>query len=82
MNPWLALAIFVLSIADDILVVYYMRRVVAGRKATASLLSGGITLLISLEVFVYVSNLQYVIPNVIGSTVGTWIALWLGIVIV
>ncbi len=75
MNPWLALVIFLLSVADDILVVYYLRRVIAGRRVAASLLSGALTILISLEVFVYVSNWQYILPNAMGSVVGTWIAL-------
>jgi hypothetical protein len=75
MNPWLAIAIFLLSVADDILVVFYMRRVVAGRRASASLLSGGLTLLISLEVFIYVSDWIYILPNCLGSILGTWIAI-------
>ncbi len=75
MNPWLALAIFLLSVGDDILVVYYLRRVITGRRVAASLLSGALTILISLEVFVYVSNWQYILPNALGSVIGTWLAL-------
>jgi glycopeptide antibiotics resistance protein len=77
MNLWLALAIFVLSITDDIAVVIYLRRVVAGKRKSAALLSGGLTLLISLEVFIYVSDWIYLFPNAIGSVIGTWIALCL-----
>ena len=77
MNPWIALAIFLLSVGDDILVVFYMRRVVTGRRVAASLLSGALTVLISLEVFIYVSNWVYIIPNCLGSVVGTWLALWI-----
>ena len=77
MNPWLALAIFLLSIGDDILVVYYMRRVIAGKRRVAGLLSGALTGLISLEVFIYVSDYVYIIPNCLGSIIGTWLALWL-----
>jgi len=77
MNPWLALAIFLLSITDDIAVVIYLRRVVAGKRRSASLLSGALTVLISLEIFIYVSDWIYILPNAIGSIVGTWIALWL-----
>jgi hypothetical protein len=77
MNPWLALAIFFMSIADDVAVVVYLRRVVAGKRRSASLLSGALTILISLEVFIYVSAWQYIFFNAIGSVVGTWIAIWL-----
>lgn len=76
MNYWMAVLIFVLSIADDILVVYYMRRVVAGKKGIAGILSGALTGLISLEVFIYVSNWVYILPNCLGSIFGTWLALW------
>jgi hypothetical protein len=75
MNPWLALLIFFLSILDDVVVVFYMRRVVSGKKGTASILSGALTGLISLEVVIYVADPIYVIPNCIGSVVGTWAAL-------
>lgn len=77
MNPWLAVAIFLLSVADDIAVVIYLRRVVAGKRISASLLSGALTVLISLEVFIYVSAWQYIIFNALGSIMGTWFALWL-----
>jgi uncharacterized membrane protein len=75
MNPWLAVLVFVLSIADDIAVVYYLRRVVAGKRRSAALLSGALTALISLEVFIYVENIWYVPFNAAGSIIGTWIAL-------
>ena len=75
MNLWLAILVFLLSIADDILVVYYMRRVVSGKRRSAALISGGLTALISCEVFIYVSQIYYIIPNSIGSIVGTWIAI-------
>jgi hypothetical protein len=76
MNPWLAILVFLLSVADDCLIVFYFRKVVAGRRISAALLSGALTTLISLEVFIYVSNWIYLIPNILGSIVGTWLALW------
>jgi len=73
----MAVLIFFLSVTDDCLVVFYIRKVATGRRISAALLSGALTLLISLEVFIYVSNWVYLIPNVFGSIVGTWMALWL-----
>ena len=75
MSLFLALGIFLLSVGDDILVVIYLRRVIAGRRVAASLLSGALTVLISLEVFIYVSAWQYILPNALGSVIGTWLAL-------
>jgi hypothetical protein len=75
MTWWLALIVFALSVADDILVVIYFRRVVAGKRISASILSGALTVLISLEVFIYVSAWQYILPNALGSVIGTWLAL-------
>src|SRR4030043_165243 len=77
MNLWLAIAIFFMSIGDDCLGVWYMRRVVAGKRKSAALLSGGLTALIALEVFIYVSDWIYIIPNCIGSVIGTWLAIWI-----
>lgn len=77
MNPWIAIAIFLMSVGDDCLVVWYLRRVITGKRKSAALLSGALTALISLEVFIYVSYWIYIIPNFLGSVVGTWLALWI-----
>lgn len=75
MNPWMAVLIFFLSVADDILVVFYMRRVVSGRRGIAGLLSGALTALISAEVVIYSDAPVYIPFNAVGSVVGTWLAI-------
>lgn len=77
MNPWMAILIFTLSVADDLLVVWYMRRVMAGRRGWAGLISGFLTGLISLEVVIYATEPIYVAPNCLGSVMGTYLAMWL-----
>jgi hypothetical protein len=77
MNPWMAILIFILSIADDVLVILFLRRVVAGKRGIAGLLSGALTGLISFEVVIYATEPIYVIPNCMGSVIGTWLAMWL-----
>jgi hypothetical protein len=77
MNLWLALAIFLLSVTDDLLVVWYMRRVVAGKRGIAGLISGILTALISLEVCIYATDVLYIPFNCIGSVIGTWLAIWI-----
>lgn len=76
MNPFLAIAIFFLSISDDVLVVWYMRRVIAGKKRMAGIISGLLTGLISLEVVIYATDISYVPFNCAGSIIGTWLAMW------
>lgn len=74
---WLiGILIFLLSVSDDILAVFYLRRVVYGKKYIAALLSGALTALISLEVVLYVGNPIYVAFNIAGSCVGTPLAMF------
>lgn len=77
MNPWIALLILILSLADDILVVFYMRRVIQGSRLTAAVLSGIITAVVSFEVFLYAPSPEYIPFNAIGSMIGTPIAMLL-----
>jgi hypothetical protein len=76
MNPWLAIAIFLLSVGDDMLAVLYVRRVNApDSRLQACAISGLLTAMICLEVVVYTSELLYIVPNAIGSMVGTYMAM-------
>lgn len=77
MNWWIAAAIFLMSVGDDCLAVWYLRRVVQGHKVRSAILSGLLTGLISLEVVLYVSENIYILFNCAGSVLGTWIALYL-----
>lgn len=74
---WLiGLLVFFLSVGDDILAVFYLRRVVNGKKYVAGILSGLLTGLISLEVVLYVGDPIYVAFNVAGSCIGTPLAMY------
>ena len=78
MNPWLVIAIFLMSAGDDVLAVLYVRRVNspgARARVQAAAVSGLLTVLICLEVIVYTSDIRYIIPNALGSIVGTWLAM-------
>lgn len=77
MTWWLALLILVLSIVDDIGVVFYLRRVVSDKRGMAAILSGLLTGIISLEVVIYAVDPIYIPFNCIGSVIGTWLAMWL-----
>ena len=78
MNLWLALAIFALSVTDDILCVWYYRRCnVGNRKLQASILSGALTGIVAFGVIFYVQDWKYLIPNILGSMVGTPLAIWI-----
>ena len=73
----LALAIFFCSIGDDVLVVFYYRRVnVNNRKLLAGLLSGALTAMVSFAVIFYTADWRYVLPNIVGSMIGTPLAIW------
>lgn len=74
---WIAVLVFFLSAIDDVIVVFYLRRVVDGKRISAAILSGALTALIGLEVLIYVSDWLYLAPNVVGSVVGTWSAMLL-----
>ncbi|MDI6785075.1 MAG: hypothetical protein QMD92_00040 [bacterium] len=74
---WLiGLIVFTLSVTDDILVVFYLRRVSSGHKIQAALFSGLITGLISLEITLYITDMTYILFNVFGSIIGTPLAMW------
>jgi len=78
MNPWIAIAIFLCSIADDILCVLYYRRVNKDdKKFQASMLSGALTAMVSFSVFYYTKEWGYIFANVLGSIIGTPVAIWL-----
>ena len=77
MNPLIALLILFLSITDDILVVFYMRRVIHGEKIWAGVLSGIVTSIVCLEVIFYAPEPAYIPFNAIGSVIGTPLAMWI-----
>ena len=78
MDPLLALIIFGLSVVDDILAVWYYRRCnVQDQILQASLLSGLITAVVAVGVIFYCADPWYLVPNVLGSMVGTPLAIWL-----
>jgi hypothetical protein len=77
MQTFVALAIFTLSVADDCLAVWYLRRVVQGRRLVSGMLSGLLTGMISLEVVIYAADPVYIPFNCAGSIVGTVLAMWL-----
>lgn len=78
MTWWLALLVFVFSIIDDILVVYYLRRVVDSDYVKASLASMAVGCVQILGIyFVIKDSLDYSIPLILGNGVGTTLAIWL-----
>ncbi len=77
MNFWIALLIFVANIADDILCVLYIRRSASGDAISAAILSGILTAIVAFSVVSYVKNKKYLIPAILGSMIGTYLAiLW------
>lgn len=77
MNIWIALIIFLCSIADDCLCVLYYRRVNKDdKKFQASMLSGALTAMVSFSVFYYTKEWGYILANVAGSMIGTPLAVW------
>ena len=77
MNPWIAILVFLASVGDDVLCVFYIRRTNSGKILQAGILSGLLTALIGLEVLIYVGEWKYLLPNILGSAIGTPIALWI-----
>ena len=77
MNWALFVLILICSIGDDILCVFYYRRVNGDTYLSASLLSGALTAMVSFSVICYTQEWIYMIPNVVGSMVGTPFAMWL-----
>jgi len=71
----MAMAVFSLSILDDVGAVFYFRRIVSGKRYMAALLSGALTAMISLEVVIYATNPVYIPFNCVGSVLGTWLAM-------
>jgi len=75
MKLWIALLIFVANIADDILCVLYIRRSASGDAVSAAILSGVLTAIVAFNVINYVRNKKYLIPAVLGSILGTYLAI-------
>lgn len=71
----IAIMLFCLNIFDDILCVFFTRRMVAGKALQAAILSGILTFVVSISVVNYVENRWYMIPIIIGSMIGTFIAI-------
>lgn len=74
MKLWLITLIFFSNILDDVLVVLYIRRCASGKYVSASVLSGLITGVVAFSVILYTDNHWYLIPTIIGSVIGTYIA--------
>ncbi len=78
MNPWIALLVFFCSVGDDLLYVYFVRRVIKGDKLMAAALSGILTAVVSFEGYwQYSQNIGYAVANALGSAVGCPLAIWL-----
>jgi membrane protein YqaA with SNARE-associated domain len=75
MNWKIAILLFCLNIFDDILCVFFTRRTVAGKALQAAVLSGVLTFVVSISVVSYVENRWYLIPIIIGSSIGTFVAI-------
>ena len=75
MKWWIALLIFVANIMDDILCVLYIRRSASGDAISAAILSGVLTAIVAFSVVSYVKNKKYLIPAVLGSILGTYLAI-------
>ncbi len=77
MNPWIALAVLLASIGDDILYVFFIRRVMKGSKLSAAILSGILTAVVGFEgYFQYAVNPAYILVNALGSSIGCPLAMW------
>ena len=74
MEFWLAMLLFFTNIVDDVLAVLFVRRTAAGNAVQAALISGLLTVLIAFSVVNYVQNKLYLIPIVVGSMVGCYVA--------
>jgi hypothetical protein len=74
---WIGLLILALSIVDDLLVVFYMRRVISGDRVWAGILSGVVTSVVCLEVVLYAPEPYYIPFNAFGSVIGTPLAMFL-----
>lgn len=74
MDPLIAILLFASNIADDALAVLFVRRTAAGKASQAAVISGALTLLIAFSVVNYVENKWYLIPIILGSMVGCWVA--------
>ena len=74
MKKGIPLFIFVVIILTDVAYVFYVRRVTGGRSVSAALISSFITLLGAVLVISYTVNKLYIVPLVLGSFVGTYIA--------
>ena len=75
MKLWIVLAVFVANIADDILCVLYIRRSASGDAISAAILSGILTAIVAFNVINYVRNKKYLIPAILGSMLGTYLAI-------
>ena len=74
MDPLIAILVFASNVADDALAVLFVRRCAAGKALQASLISGALTLLVAFSVVNYVENKWYLVPILLGSMVGCWVA--------
>lgn len=78
METWIAIAVFSASVLDDLLYVFFVRRVMRGSMLSAALLSGLMTALVSWEGYwQYANNWKYAFFNSIGSVVGCPLAMFI-----
>jgi uncharacterized protein YebE (UPF0316 family) len=75
---WIVLAVFLASVLDDILYVFFVRRIMDGSRLSAALLSGALTMIVSLEGYAqYAVHPGYIVANAFGSSVGCPLAMYI-----
>lgn len=70
-----AVFLFFITIAVDIAYVYYVRRTGEGKALSAASTGALITFLAAIMVVSYTEDRLYIVPVVLGSFVGTFIAI-------
>jgi len=76
LNPIIAILVFLCSVADDVMYVFFVQFIMRKKVIPASVLSGLLTGLVSFGVMMYADLHAYVLPNIIGSVLGTPLAMW------
>lgn len=75
MDWTIAVLVFFLNVLDDILCVFYTRRIVAGKAIQSGVLSGILTAVVAISVINYVDNKWYLAPIIAGSMIGSYVAI-------
>ena len=78
MNPWIAIGVFSVTFAYDLVYIFFIRYLRDDSRLTCAMLSGLMQALVCFEVIMYAGvDSSYAAPTIAGAVIGTPVAMFL-----